>query len=298
MPDTFQPDVLANEPSESSSSDSSDQTPDASSEASSRSSESQNQNGDADKKSGQKHPGAYERAKARVAAQQAALAQQETQLRAREAALAQREAAMKPQPKKRDYTLADLRKYHKQWADVGHRAYDPELAEKAEAEIAAMEAEREAQLGTGSPDFRVPLPAAGSPEHTAQWHQAEQELVQADPEFMRNGTKLDARLREIMGSSDGDIYRQHPRGIVAAYHKAKMDLLQADNGELTAKVQDLEKELKRYHGLTGVGSGVSRRPGVDGIKVESPADFAKLSTVQMKKYLLTNAGRGGGAPLF
>jgi hypothetical protein len=77
-----------------------------------------------------------------------------------------------------------------------------------------------------------------------------------------------------------------------------MDLLQSDNGELSAKVQDLEKELKRYHGLTGVGSGVSRRPGADGKIVESIGDFAKLSTAQMRKHLATNAGRGAGAPLF
>lgn len=293
MSDTFNPDVIAAEPSDASPEESTREQP---SEGPERAPEAQNSdkagsNGEAKKANGSKHPGAYERAKQRVAAQKAALAQQETQLRAREAALAQREQAMKPQVKKRDYTLADLRKYHKQWADVGHRNYDPDLAEKAEAEIAAMEAEQ-AQSGNGQ------MPAAGSPEHTAQWHQAEQELAQADPEFMRNGTRLDGKLREIMSGPDGEIYRQHPRGIVAAYHKAKMDLLQSDNGELTAKIQELEKELKRYHGLTGVGSGVSRRPGVDGIKVDSPADFAKLSTAQMKKYLLSNAGRGGGAPLF
>jgi hypothetical protein len=32
--------------------------------------------------------------------------------------------------------------------------------------------------------------------------------------------------------------------------------------------------------------------------VESVADFAKLSTAQMRKHLANNAGRGGGAPLF
>jgi hypothetical protein len=237
-------------------------------------------------------PGQYERAKERVKAQKAAQDQRDNELRQREAALNERERAFKessqPKPKQRDYTLSDLRKYHKQWSDINHRNYDPDLATKAEAEIEAMEAE----VG------KTPvLPGVGSPEHTAQWQQAEKELADADPEFMRSGTKLDARLREIMQGPDGALYRSHPRGIVAAYHQAKMNLLQADNGELSGKVQELEKELKRYQGLTGVNGGVSRRPGGSSGSPQSPQEFARMSTKDMKRHLLSNA-RGNGAPLF
>jgi hypothetical protein len=114
---------------------------------------------------------------------------------------------------------------------------------------------------------------------------------------MRSGTRLDARLREIMQGPDGELYRAHPRGIVAAYHQAKMNLLQADNGELSSKVQELEKELRRYQGLTGVNGGVSRRPGGSSGSPQSPQEFARMSTKDMKRHLLSNA-RGNGAPLF
>lgn len=245
----------------------------------------------------QKHPGAYERAKERVKAKEAAIAQRDSELTRREAALAERERlaaeAAKPKPKQRDYTLADLRKYHKQWSDVSHRNYDPDLAEKAAAEIEVMENEQ-AQVATGAPD----LPGIGTPEHTRQWQQAEKELAEADPEFMRTGTKLDARLRAIMQGPDGDAYRTHPRGIVAAYHQAKLDLTREENKELSDKIQSLETELKRYQGLTSVGSGVSRRPGSNGHSPETPQEFARLSSDQMRKHLLSRARASGGAPLF
>ena len=98
---------------------------------------------------------------------------------------------------------------------------------------------------------------------------------------MRDGTKLDAKLREIMQSPDGNIYRQHPRGIVAAYHRAKMELLQAENSRL-------ENDLKRYQGLTSIGGGAPGRVG-RGNAVNSIADFAKLSTKEMRAHLLANA---------
>jgi hypothetical protein len=292
MPDTFHPDILQSEPPDSSPS------PEASSEGArpepSGRAETAEPRTNGEEPKGSKKPGAYERAKARVAKERAELANERTRLQQERAQLdAQRKAAQAPPAKKRDYTLADLRKYHAQWNNPDHRNYDPDLAEKAQAEMQAMEAE-EAQNKS-----IVELPKAGTPEHEAQWHQAEAELAQADPEFQRNGTKLDARLREIMGSPDGDIYRQHPRGIIAAYHKAKMDLLQADNGELQAKIQDLEKELKRYHGLTGVSGGNQRRLGSEVSKVESLSDFAKLDSKKMRQHLLSNARRNGSdAPLF
>jgi DNA repair exonuclease SbcCD ATPase subunit len=237
-------------------------------------------------------PGAYERAKERVKAQKAAQDKRDNELRAKEAALNERERAFKessqPKPKQRDYTLSDLRKYLKVWSNPNNADYNPDLVDKAEAEIEAMEAE----VG------KTPvLPGVGSPEHTRQWQQAEQELVQADPEFMRQGTELDTRLRAIMQGPDGELYRQHPRGIVAAYHQAKLDLTLAKNEKLSGKIQELETELKRYQGLTGVNGGVSRRPGSSSGSPANPQEFSRMSTKDMKRHLLNNA-RGGGAPLF
>ena len=93
--------------------------------------------------------------------------------------------------------MADLKKYRGQWEQEGN--YD--LVEKADREIAVLEAEEAAQRAART----VEMPPLGSPEHLAQWQAAEQELAQADPEFMREGTRLDGKLRQIMSSQDGNI---------------------------------------------------------------------------------------------
>lgn len=46
-----------------------------------------------------------------------------------------------------------------------------------------------------------------------------------------------------MASEDGNIYRQHPRGIVAAYHRAKMELLEVDMKGLQTENSKLKDEL-------------------------------------------------------
>jgi hypothetical protein len=176
------------------------------------------------------------------------------------------EEARKP---KRDYTLDDLRKYRRQWDQEGNF----ELVEKADKEIAAMEAE--AQTNSQSDRFK------------AEWETAERELAQVDPQFMRDGTRLDKRLREIMGSEDGNIYRQHPRGIVAAYHRAKMELLEGDYKVLQTENSKLKTELQRYTGLTSISGGAPARIG------SGERDFAKLSLADMHKHLRRGAQRGG-----
>lgn len=235
----------------------------------------------------------YERTKrqrAEIARREAVLAQRESQFAQKERAAAE---AAKP---KRDYTLNDLKKYRQQWAKEAEQGtwhdgqdYDPaELVQKADREIAAMEAEAQAERQSRT----LELPPMGTPEHKAQWESAERELAQTDPEFMRDGTRLDARLREIMGSEDGNIYRQHPRGIVAAYHRAKMELLDGDYKSLQTENSKLKTELQRYTSLTSIGGGAPARIG-SGNRVESINDFSKLSVADMRKHLRRGAQRDG-----
>jgi hypothetical protein len=229
----------------------------------------------------------YERTKR----QKAVLAQREAALRQKETEFAQRERALsEAQKPKRDYTIAELQKYRGQWEAEGNL----ELVEAADKEIAAIKAEEEAAKKAST--STVELPVMGTPEHRAQWEAAERELAQADPEFMREGTSLDKRLREIMQSEDGNIYRQHPRGIIAAYHRAKMELLEADVKGLRTELQKKNEELKRYEGLTSIGGGAPSRVG-NGQRVESIGDFAKLSTADMRKHLLAK-GKREGVPWF
>jgi hypothetical protein len=218
----------------------------------------------------------YERTKrqrAELARREAAIAQRESQFAQRERAAAE---AAKPQ---RDYTLADLKKYRGQWAKdaaqgVWRDDYDPaDLVEKADKEIAVMEAEAQAN---GQLDW-----------FKAQWEAAERELSQIDPEFMQPGTRLDKRLREIMGSEDGNIYRQHQRGIIAAYHRAKMELLEGDFKALQTENSKLKTELQRYTGLTSIGGGAPARIG------SGDREFSKLTLAEMHKHLRQGAKRDG-----
>jgi hypothetical protein len=221
-----------------------------------------------------KEPSRYERTKR----QRAALAQREAAIRQKEAQFAERERAEAQKPK-RDYTLGDLQKYRGQWEQEGNF----ELVEAADKEIAAIQAEEEAARKAAV--RTVDYPVMGTPEHRQQWEAAEAELAQADPEFMRAGTPLDTKLRAIMQSEDGNLYRLHPRGIVAAYHRAKMELLQTENSKL-------KEELRRYQGLTGIGAGAPARMST-GSRVENVNDFQRLSTKDQRRHLLANADKNG-----
>jgi hypothetical protein len=102
---------------------------------------------------------------------------------------------------------------------------------------------------------------------------------------------LDTKLRQIMSSEDGNVYRQHPRGIIAAYHRAKMELLEVDRNDLQTRFQKLEEENKRLNGLTSLSGGTRSSVG-NGSTVGSVSEFAKLSTKDMRKHLLKGANRG------
>jgi hypothetical protein len=203
----------------------------------------------------------------RVKRQKAALQQREAQLKAREEQIANAERE-KSAPQKSPYTVAELKQYRQAWEDEGRT----DLVEKADKEIQRLEV---------------------SVAFTQEWHQAEKELFDADKEFMRAGTRLDSKLREIMSSADGQIYRGHPRGIVAAYHRAKMELLEGDYKAVTGENQQLKAELKRLTGLTSIGGGAPGRIG-NGNRVENLNDFAKLSSADMLKHLKSK--RSGQMP--
>jgi hypothetical protein len=218
----------------------------------------------------------YERTKR----QRAEFQKREAALRQRETQLAQVERE-RNQPKKPQYTLADLREYREAWAKEAEEGLIPgreELVRKADAEIQRLE-KLEAQDNQ-------------SQSFANEWHQAEAELAQADPEFGANkGTRLDKKLQELMGGPDGKIYRQHPRGIVAAYHRARMEILESDHQVAQKRISELETELKRLTGLTSIGGGSPGRVS-NGNRVESPKDFARLSLADMGKHLRGQAKQG------
>lgn len=211
----------------------------------------------------------YERTKR----QRAEFQKRETALRAREEQLARYERE-RSAPKKPEYTLADLRQYRQSWENEGK--FD--LVEKADLEIKRLE--QIEQQETQGQSFQN------------EWHQAEAELAEADPEFgAGKGTRLDKKLHEIMGGQDGKIYRQHPRGIVAAYHRARMELLEGDHKIAQGRIKELETELKRLTGLTSIGGGAPGRVS-NGNRVETLKDFSRLSTKEMAKHLRSHATKG------
>lgn len=150
-------------------------------------------NGDGRPKSAaqQKQESRYERTKR----EKAAFRQQQEAFRQQQAQFAQERAAFEESKKpKRNYTLGELRKFRNDWAREAEEGVIPgreELVTRADAEIAAMEAEEQASK------MVVELPKRGTPGHQQQWQAAEAELARSDPEFMREGTKLDSKLREI-----------------------------------------------------------------------------------------------------
>jgi len=179
---------------------------------------------------------------------------------------AQRQAA--EAAKRPKFDLGELKEFRERWKDEEKW----ELVEKADAKIAQLEAEQQKN--------------AGAQNRVAVWRQAEYELSQSDPDFLKQGTRLDTRLREIMGGPDGNIYRSHERGIVAAYHRAKMELLQEDLKSLQQKYHNLEQEHQRVTGLTSISGGI---PGRMGNGVFTTRDFARLSTSEMRKRLAARA---------
>ena len=232
----------------------------------------------------QKQESRYERTKK----ERAAFRQQQESFRAQQAAFAQERAKFEESKKpKRDYSLADLKKYRADWAREAEEGVIPgreELVRRADAEIAAMEAEEKASK------MVVELPKRGTPEHRQQWQAAEADLQRADPEFMKAGTRVDTKLREIFNGPNAAAYADHPQGIYAAYDRAQREILEEDNKGLRTENSQLKKELQRLGGLTSIGSGVPGRLGDGG--VNSPADFARLSTKDMRKHLGTLAKRG------
>jgi hypothetical protein len=177
------------------------------------------------------------------------------------------------------YTLKELKGYRKQWEKEGN--FD--LVEKADAEIQRLEELEASQKQT------LEIPNSGTPEFLQQWEAAEKELYQVDPEFQREGTRLDKVLRAMMSGPDGQLYRQHPRGIVAAYHRARLAIAEADLGTTRGEVQKLKNEITRLNGLLGIGAGASGGRAIGEFKGK---DFSSLSTKEMREHLKRNAQVG------
>lgn len=232
-------------------------------------------NGDQSNQQKQKPLSRYERTKRQRERERAELDRGRAQL------AKEREEFEQSRKPKRNYSLQDLQRYRKDWEQEGR--YD--LVEAADREIQAIQQEEAAKFNTQR------LPVRGTPEHKAEWERAEQELFNADGEFMRQGTRLDTKLREIFNSPEGDSYRDHPRGIIAAYHRAKMGILEEDLAESKNENAQLREELKQYKGYTSIGAGVSAtKPGSS--KIETLHDFSRLPAKEMKKHLMANVGKG------
>jgi hypothetical protein len=211
----------------------------------------------------QKRETKFARAKRQRAEFQARVAAFEQQKAQWEAQQRQAEEAKKPK-----FDLNELKEFRKQWMAEGNE----ELVEKADAKIAELEEEQRQK-------------SAVSNRETV-WRQAEAELSRNDPDFLKAGTRLDTRLREIMAGPDGNIYRSHERGIVAAYHRAKMELLQEDHQALQKQHKELKEEYQRATGLTSIGGGSQPRMGNGAM---SPKEFSRLPTAEMRKRLASKA---------
>lgn len=219
----------------------------------------------------------YERTKR----QKKALEAREFELTRREQAFAESERARVAQAeaaKKPPYTLKELKGYRKAWEKEGN--YD--LVERADAEIERLE-KQEAESKSV-----IEIPNSGSPEFTKQWEAAEAEIYRLDPEFQREGTRLDKVLRQMMNGPDGAVYRQHPRGIVAAYHRARLDITEADLSAARGEIQKLKNEVTRLNGLTSVGGSGGAGRSVGDMRGK---DFANMSTREMREHLKRNAVR-------
>ena len=96
---------------------------------------------------------------------------QRAEFQKREAALKQREEQLahiereRTKPKKPDYSVDELKKYRQAWEEEGK--FD--LVEKADAEIKRLEELEKQEHGQQS--------------FESEWHKAEAELAQSDPEF-------------------------------------------------------------------------------------------------------------------
>lgn len=243
--------------------------------------EQQREEQDAEAKDKGQKVSRYERTKR----QRAALEQREKAISEREKAFAEHERALsqrQEEANKPPYTIAELKQYRKVWNNPSHKDYDPDLVQKADSEIERLE-----KLEADSRQI-IELPRSGTKEFNSQWQAAEKELYQLDPEFQREGTRLDKVLRGMMQGPDGAIYRQHPRGIVAAYHRARLDIAEADLGAARSEIQKLKNELARLTGLTSIGPSGGAGRSVGEMRGK---DFANMSTKEMREHLKRNAQR-------
>lgn len=225
----------------------------------------------------QKKESRYDRTKK----ERAAFNQAKAQFQAERAQFAKERADFEESKKpKRDYTKADLEKYKVNWKEEGR----DDLVAQAEAEIAAMEAEERASKTV------LELPKHGTLEHKKMWEDSERQIAESDPEFMRSGTRIDTKLRELFSGPHANAYRDHPQGIFAAYDRAKLELTQEDLAASQQENQQLKAENQKLQGLTSIGSGAPGRMG-NGNEVTNLKDFSKLPSAEMRKRLLADKSK-------
>ena len=175
----------------------------------------------------------YERTKRERKEFQAQRAQFEAERQqfAQERAIAEQQRLEASKPK-RDYSLAQLKKFRNEWADEGK----DELVARADQEIKAMEEEERAGRQT------LELPRMGTPEHANQWHAMEAQLKADDPDFLKAGSRLDQEIRKLFAGPNADAYKSHPQGIYAAYSEAKKVVLTEENKSLRSELQKVRED--------------------------------------------------------
>jgi hypothetical protein len=187
-------------------------------------------------------------------------------LKEREAALDAREAALLAQARQggpqaqragvnlAGYSAEEIERYASDWEAEAERlervgAYDEadrkrELAGQARTAIEAgalgAEAATQQQQPTGFSDEEI----------RTGWAAAEAELRAIDADFGKDGTPLDLRLKELLAAEP--VYKQHPRGIVAAYHYVSLELEKEARQAAEDRIVELQDQLNKLRGSLSV----------------------------------------------
>jgi hypothetical protein len=190
-------------------------------------------------------------------------------------------------PAKPTYTLAELKQYRKEWAGEAEMGVPgrEELVEKADQRIMQMEAEEKQKV------MQYEMPRFGTPQHRQIWEASEQQLRSEDPDFMRSGSRLDTKIREILSGPNAQLYKNHAYGIYAAYDTAQKEILKEDNLQLQNKIKELTTELERVSGFSSISGGAPGQVTLNGKMSGDSKEFSKLSSAEMKKRILAHQNK-------
>jgi hypothetical protein len=194
------------------------------------------------------------------------LKEREAALDAREAALLARDRQGGTQTQRAGvslsgYSVEEIERYASDWEAEAERlervgAYDEadrkrELAGQARAAIGA------GTLGTEAvptqPQQQGQTPGFSDEEIRTGWAAAEAELRAIDPDFGKDGSPLDLRLKELLAAEP--VYKQHPRGIVAAYHYVSLELEKEARQAAEDRIVELQDQLNKLRSSLSVDGG-------------------------------------------